>query len=93
MLLVITPQILGQINDNEMLLAPNISSTYYFNISQTEITEFSFEIKGTEYLGSFPQNVSIDFGSDNIIEWEYAPYHSNTPLYLDQLMGGGFFKS
>ncbi|MFW6025797.1 MAG: hypothetical protein ACOCRX_05585 [Candidatus Woesearchaeota archaeon] len=57
--------------------------TQYINITinnYREISDLRFNITGSEYNGSFPNNITVDIANDTIIDWKYFSYHSRNPL-------------
>lgn len=74
------------IDDKKIIF--NGPETQYVNITITDfsIQDISFIISGKLYNGSYPSNITVDVADDGIIDWSYAPYHSNISAYGDRVV-------
>lgn len=56
------------------------------SITAPQITDIQFQVTGLSVDDVFPSSVSIDIGSDSIVDWEFDPFHSILPLKTDSVL-------
>lgn len=66
----------------------NTPGTQYYNLTlnYSAVEDISFNLTGSMYNSSYPSNITLDILDDNVADWEYKVYHSNTSAYAEDVI-------